>query len=319
MRQDGAHAEGRTVSDLIPSERWPDGFTALAETVQGGRSLSVAVAFVTDTGAAKLIELIEPLGLEVEVVARAGAVTSPSALQALRDRLGAKVSVAIGEGSMRFHPKLWLVRGDCELAVLSGSGNLTLGGLQQNFEQFELTKMPLDSDEATAQEERFIELTASAFRLESIEGTVAWSSWEQMIIKSKSIRNQLQQWEKKLAEVPVKPKPGEAHKELLDDLYSIYDATVARNMVTPQGNLYRPTRFLVGINRARDGGDPVEMISRLCRRQTGGFDIILQYNEPHLTVESLVVDAKKKYHELFTPKTRELAAQRLDQFLAQPS
>jgi len=137
------------MTDLVPSQRWPSGLAALEAAVDGARSLSIAVAFVTESGVAKLAEVLEPLGeLDLEVVARAGGVTTPTALQALRDRLGARVSVAIGRDSMRFHPKLWLARSEGELSALSGSGNLTLGGLEQNIEQFELAKMPLTSEEA---------------------------------------------------------------------------------------------------------------------------------------------------------------------------
>ena len=80
-------------------------------TVAGARSLSVAVAFVTDSGANWFIERVKPLGeVKVELVARAGGVTSPAALRKIRDELGAQVSVVIGKYSMKFHPKLWRFR-----------------------------------------------------------------------------------------------------------------------------------------------------------------------------------------------------------------
>jgi len=307
------------VNDLVPSKRWPNGFAALEAAVESARSMSLAVAFVTEAGVKRLAELIKPLGeIDLEVVARAGGVTTPAALHALREQLGAQVSVAIGLGSARFHPKLWLTRSGSELTVLSGSGNLTLGGLENNDEQFELTRMPLDSDKANEQEERFIELTAGAHSLEAIEGTVVWDSWLMTITKSKIHRNVIRRLEEQLDAVPVKLKPEKERQQLLADLYEIYKETVARNMLTPKGNLYRPTRFLVGIDRARDGGDPFELVRRLCRRQTGGFDIILEHDEPLLTVEALVVDKQKPYHYLFTEKTKELAAERLRQFPSWP-
>lgn len=301
--------------DLIPSERWPNGLAALEAAVEGAHSVSVAVAFVTAGGVAKLAELIEPLGgIDIEVVARAGGVTTPAALQALRDQLGAEVSIAIGSGSMQFHPKLWLCRGESELTVLSGSGNLTQGGLEDNAEQFELTRMPLDSEEAVEHEERFIELTAGTHPLETVEGTVVWSSWLQTITKSKSLRDQIQRLEEQLDKVPVRLKPEKERELLLADLYGIYRATVDKNLRTPKGNPYRPNRFLVGINRAKNEGDPFEFVTRLCRRQTGGFDIILENDEPYLTVEALVVDRQKPYHRFFREKTKELAAERLRKF-----
>jgi hypothetical protein len=78
------------LTEIAPSERWPSGFAALKSAIEGATSLSVAVAFVTEPGVAKLAALLEPLeGLELEVVARAGGVTTPEALYALRDRLAA--------------------------------------------------------------------------------------------------------------------------------------------------------------------------------------------------------------------------------------
>lgn len=304
------------MSDLIPSNDWPNGLAALEAAIgEDTHSLSVAVAFVTEPGVAKLAELMEPLGeVDIEVVARAGGVTTPAALHALRDRLGARVSVAIGLDSSRFHPKLWLVRNQHELAVLSGSGNLTLGGLEHNDEQFELSRVDRSSDEAGEQEERFVELTAGTHALADVEGTVVWSSWLTTITKSRVHRDAIRRLEQKLDETPVKTKPEKERQELLSDLYAIYHQTVDKNMLTPKGHIYRPTRFLVGINRARDGGDPFELVSRLCRMQTGGFDIILENIEPLLTVESLVVNGEKPYHYLFSDKTKELAAERLKQF-----
>jgi len=303
------------VADLVPSHHWPSGLAALEAAVEGARSISVAVAFVTESGVARLAELLEPLGqIDLEVVARAGGVTTPAALQALRDRLDAQVSVAIGRDSMRFHPKLWLARSGLELKVLSGSGNLTSGGLVENIEQFELTKMPLKSEEAIEQEERFVELTAGTYLLETIEGSVVWNSWLMMITKAKTSLKLIQMLEGQLDKMPVKLRPEEERRQLLDDLYGIYEATVEKNLLTQKGHLYRPTRFLVGINRARDSGDPFELVSRLCRQQTGGFDIILEHDQPQLTVEALVIDKQKPYHRLFTQRTKELASKRLKQF-----
>lgn len=307
------------MTDLVPSKLWPNGFAALGAALEGARSISLAVAFVTEAGVTKLAQLIKPLGvIDLEVVARAGGVTTPAALHALRDQLGAQVSVAIGLGSARFHPKLWLARSESELAVLSGSGNLTLGGLEDNDEQFELSRMPLGSNEASEQEERFIELTAGTHSLEAVEGTVVWDSWLMMIKKSKVHRDVIRRLEEQLDAVPVKSKPEKERRQLLADLYEIYEKTVAKDMLTPKGHIYRPTRFLVGINRARDGGDPFELVSKLCRRQTGGFDIILEHDEPLLTVEALVMDKQKPYHHLFAETTKELAAERLRQFPSCP-
>lgn len=44
------------VTDLVPSQHWPNGLAALEAAAEGARSLSVAVAFVTEGGVAKLAE-----------------------------------------------------------------------------------------------------------------------------------------------------------------------------------------------------------------------------------------------------------------------
>ena len=307
------------MAELVPSEEWAHGGSVVEATVAGARSLSIAVAFVTDSGADWLIERVKPLGgMKVELVARAGGVTSPAALRKIRDELEAEVSVVIGSYAMKFHPKLWLARTEHQLVVLAGSGNLTLGGMEGNFEQFELIKVPIDGEEASAHEERFLELTGSARSLKSAEGSVAWSVWEQTILKMRNHRKEIRRLERSLAETPFVEPPTVEREELIADLFALHAGMVAKDMLTPKGRLYRPNRFLAGIRHAQEGGDPFELVSRLCSRQTGGFDIILAYDYPYLTVESLVIDPDKKYHRLFTDKTRELAVERLRQFPSWP-
>ncbi len=304
------------MNDLVPSDRWPNGLAALKAVFKEARSVSVAVAFVTKAGAAKLTELIGPFGERSRLRSSPG-LEALRRLQPFRSFVTSsapRFRSPLGASPRDSTPKLWLARSESELTVLSGSGNLTQGGLEDNDEQFELTRMPLASEKAAEQEERFIELTAGTHLLEDVEDTAVWSSWLMMITQSELHRREIRRLETRLDEVPVKSKPAKERQQLLDDLCEIYQATVAKDMITPAGKLYRPTRFLVGINRARDGGDPFELVRKLCRRQTGGFDIILKHDEPLLTVEALVMDEQKSYHQLFTERTKELAADRLRKF-----
>ena len=102
---------------------------------------------------------------------------------------------------------------------------------------------------------------------------------------------------------------------LLRDLFDLYEATSQAGLRTQEGRRYTPSRFLQSLNRCRDNGqDPVKVVHRLCDRQTGGFDVILQSGKRELTVEQLVADKTKPYHDLFSKRTLGLAQERLRQF-----
>jgi hypothetical protein len=60
----------------------------------------------------------------------------------------------------------------------------------------------------------------------------------------------------------------------------------------------------------------VQLVTRICRHASEGFDILLAHNRHDLTVEQLVVDAARPYHDLFGAQTRELSSQRLEEFPA---
>jgi hypothetical protein len=288
-------------------------------TLKGARSVSAAVAFVTRAGVDRLARLLEEAGSpEVEIVARAGGVTTPDALLALHDELGAEVSVAIGHGASRFHPKLWLARSDGVLSVLSGSGNLTEAGLLENEEQFDLGRFPIDSEEATRQVLRFEQLTARAVRLDEVVGTTIWAEWQTVLIKERLHRRELARLEASLEKLEIRPDREKDRRMLIADLMELYEMTVAERLMTKKGRHYVPTRFLQGIRRTETGGDPVQLVYRICRYQTEGFDVILDADRPELTVESLVVDATRPYHDLFTDSTRKLSAERLEQFPSWP-
>jgi HKD family nuclease len=304
--------------DFVPSPGLETGEAALERLLPGSRSVRVAVAFVTASGVALLTNLLEQHGIDdVEVVARGAPVTDPEALLALRDEHRVRVSVVAGEEAVRFHPKLWLLRDESGLDVLAGSGNLTAGGMRDNREQFELIRAST-TDEIEAQEQRFESLTSGAFPLKQVEKSIAWQEWRRLARERGRLERELERLDDKIAQSPVGDGREADQLALLDDLDLIYDRTVAANIPRSDGQQYFPTRFKQGIDRARESSNPVRLVFNMCRHQTKGFDVILEADMPMLTVEALVVDESKSYHDLFQPETKRLSAERLRQFPSWP-
>jgi hypothetical protein len=102
---------------------------------------------------------------------------------------------------------------------------------------------------------------------------------------------------------------------LLDDLWDLYERTKGADLKRKDGKKYVPSRFRQQLERCRNGeADPVELTKRICRRQTEGFDVILESLRSDLTVEALVLDSQKPYHDLFVGPTREACAARMAKF-----
>lgn len=303
------------MTEIIPSRRTPDAWTALEHLVLNDTRIRAAVAFVTDAGVAQLRSLLAVRsGVTLEIVARAADVTSPNALLTLRDDLGAAVSVVIGRHATAFHPKLWLFETHGRITVLSGSGNLTVGGLTGNDEQFELCTLAGDDASVSAQEERFERLTRHAVSLDAVEGTAIWLEWLNVIKQQQRHRNELDRLGRNLAaRDPVLDRATDK-SALIEDLDEIYRNAVDAKLPTESGRPYVPSRFKQAINRARDGADPVRLVTQMCRHRTDGFDIFFVNDRPDLAVERLVLDAGKPYHDLFSAKTRELSAERMATF-----
>jgi hypothetical protein len=251
----------------------------------------------------------------LEVVARAADVTEPQALLDLRDRLDADVSLVIGRDARAFHPKLWLIEKGDALLVLAGSGNLTAAGLTTNDEQFDLIALENGSDDAVAHVDRFALLTRNALPLEQVVDTAIWHEWLAVFRRQAQLRSQLADAERNLRE--REPMPDRAvHKAMLiEDLQKIYDETVAANLPRQDGQQYYPTRLLVAINRARDGQrDPVALVTDVLRYETKGFDVLLAAARVDLTLEYLVLDPSRQYHDVFKTRTLELARERVAMF-----
>ena len=303
------------MTEIIPSDATPDAFAAMERLVVDETTIRAAVAFVTAAG----VELIRGLidrrsGVTLEVVARAADVTSPDALLSLRDDLGAAVSVVIGRYASAFHPKLWLFETGDVLTALSGSGHLTSTGLRGNDEQFEVATMSADGSESAAKALRFERLTARAIPLDAIQGTAIWREWLDVIKQQAQSRRELERLGRNLAQRDPQPDRAADKAHLIEDLDALYRRMVDARLPTANDRTYVPRRFKQAIDRARRGADPVQLVTRICRHRNAGFDVLFVNNRPDLTVEQLVLDATKPYHDLFGQQTRELSAERIAQF-----
>jgi HKD family nuclease len=298
---------------VVPSDTYPNGSRVLASVLASGASVRAAVAFVTARGVAELAQLLpDPGQVSLEVTARAGDATEPEALLELRDALGAHVNVVIGVHARAFHPKLWLVERDHELVVMSGSGNLTAAGLTTNDEQFEVLRLASASDEAAAQVERLERLTRNALPLDQIEGSTIWAEWLAVRKRQERLRREIAHAERHLNERDPIPERSADKAQLIEDLQQLYDATVAADLPRADGERYHPTRLLVGINRAREGArDPVKLVTDTIRNHTDGLNILLRAGLVELTLEWLVLDESKPYHDLFHLRSIDLARARL--------
>jgi HKD family nuclease len=232
------------VSLFVPSSEVPDGRAALQRLIADAVSISVAVAFVTDSGVEALSQLLGPSQVvELEVCARGAPITQQSALLTLRERLGARVTVVMGEQAHGFHPKLWLVRSATQLSVMSGSGNLTFGGLVSNVEQYEILQEHVDSEAAAEHEHRFAAITSAAIPLEEAEVSPAWYEWTNQLKKRAQIQRQLRELDTGLAS---QKSGGRAQdkRQLCDDLNALYEQTVSAKLPGRDGKPYRWKRWL---------------------------------------------------------------------------
>ncbi len=298
---------------LVPSAAYPSGLSALKSVVVAGAHVRAAVAFVTRTGVAELSAVLAGIGdVRLEITARASDATEPEALLELRDGLGAEVMVVIGKQAKSFHPKLWLVEREDGLVVLSGSGNLTAAGLTTNDEQFELLKYVRDSDKASAQVDRFEHLTRHALQLDQVVSSAIWHEWLNVRKQQARLRSELERGERLLNERDPIPTRASDKAQLIDDLQQLYDDAVAADLPRADGEQYFPTRLLVAINRAREGErDPVKVVTDTIRRETQGLGILLRAGLVELTLEWLVLDASKPYHDLFGERSIQLARARI--------
>jgi hypothetical protein len=293
--------------ESVPGGRWTSGRKALAQLLEGATSVRAAVAFVSDEGVktfGKLLKEQAPSTPHVEIVARGAPITDPHALRKLRDRYGVKVSVVAGGDAGRFHPKLWLIDTGDALHVLSGSGNLTAGGLEGNAEQFEA--WTAGADERKEQIERFAKLTGGAILLDRFEETPTWQAWLEQDERRKALNSEMAALDDELTVL------GAAEEDLAADLRKLYE-DMKGQLREENGHIYNRGGFRRVIEGHRGSKTPVAIASSLCAEMTKGFQRARRNDRLELAAEVLVVDPAKSYHELIPAEVRSAAEARLRQ------
>jgi hypothetical protein len=135
-----------------PSTGGPKLIGALASAAKSAESAGGAFAFATSSGvnlffADPLIAAVAASG-ELTLIVGMDAITDQAALNALtawqKKLPGLKPLAFLNTSKDCFHPKtIWFDRGN-DGVVVTGSGNLTGGGLQANWEAFEFREVPTD-------------------------------------------------------------------------------------------------------------------------------------------------------------------------------
>jgi hypothetical protein len=228
------------------------------------------------------------------------------------------VSLVVGKEAARFHPKLWLAhQQDGALRVLSGSGNLTAGGLRDNDEQFDLLQVAADDTAAiAAQGARFAELTRAAVPLATVCDSSYWKLWQYQLDQ----RRKLAAEARKLDEALVRAADtGLAVDALYTDLLDFYERTKAEVRIPgPSGGTrpYVASYFKRAIDQSRGNAGPVPVVARMVKGKTEGYGHLAKAGRPDLMVESLVIDSTKSYHRLFPRETVAHAQRNLDDYTA---
>lgn len=107
--------------------------------------------------------------------------TDPPAVKRLEDG-GVDVKLVADTAALaasQFHPKLYLASGSDRLVVLSGSGNLTGGGLGGNVEQYEELEFPVPSADADRQLDRFEQLWDYGAPIALLRRSGDWDAYRQ--------------------------------------------------------------------------------------------------------------------------------------------
>jgi HKD family nuclease len=198
---------------LVPSRETPDALTAFRAMLPGASWLHGAVAFVSQRGVDLLAGVLEELGTPtLKVVVRGAPITDPQAVLELDDRLGAEVRVVLGERAPGFHPKLWISQTEEATWVLSGSGNLTAGGLRDNDEQFELLRFSRTQPGARAQGSahmtRWNRFYEGGLPLADAIRTDAWTLWETQRAELETLQARARALDRELATARTPQSPA---------------------------------------------------------------------------------------------------------------
>ena len=118
-------------------------FSEISELLRNADEIWIATAFLKRSGLSKIISEIKQLlthGSTVNIIAgQHFALTEPAALYSLKDLFdkypNGRIHIAHALKKQQvFHPKLFLIRKGKKINIISGSSNLTEGGLINNIE-----------------------------------------------------------------------------------------------------------------------------------------------------------------------------------------
>ena len=300
---------------VVPGPEYADCAAVLEELLGCANSVDAAVAFVTHSGVDELEEVLSASTASITLAVRGAPITQPSALVRLAE-LGVAVSVVVGPRATGFHLKLWLGHTDDRLHVVSGSGNLTRGGLRANAEQFEYLTFDLADGACEQHRERLEQLVVSAVPLDSVKDTGYWREWEKAAAKREEQARQDEEVDELLAKQGL---AADAQVALYADLDDLYHRTKAEVRIVTKDGIERPyvaIRFKQAIDRARPAGTLVTVVAGIVKDITGGFQYLAAAGREDLMVETLVLDPTKPYHHLFPAVTKAKAKDTIEQFRA---
>lgn len=152
----------------------------LAAALDGAHRLDLAVAYAKVSGTGELLRTALPRSSRA-VVGLGFGLTDPPAVEQMSSA-GAEVRCVVDSqvlAASQFHPKLYLASRQHSLVVLSGSGNLTGGGLRGNVEQYEELRLPDPSPLADDQRGRFEQLWQHGVPLRDLRRSGDWDEYRQ--------------------------------------------------------------------------------------------------------------------------------------------
>ena len=152
----------------------------LERALDGATRLELAVAYAKTSGVGPLLRRPPPRGSRAVVGLGFGLSDPPAVEQLASARVDVRVVVDSSRlAASQFHPKLYMASRPGQLVVLSGSGNLTGGGLVRNVEQYERLLVSDPSAEADLQRQRFEQLWDHGTALDLLRRSGDWEEYRQ--------------------------------------------------------------------------------------------------------------------------------------------
>jgi hypothetical protein len=109
-------------------------------------------------------------------------------------------------------------------------------------------------------------------------------------------------------------RTARALQELYADACEIYERARAEVRIERKDGRfqrYAAIRFKRQIDSANEQGKLPQAVARITKKRTLGFGHLAKAGRRDLMLETLVVDPKRQYHELFSPTTVRIAQERL--------